>query len=88
MSRAVRVPWASAPVRRCTRMGCRVRPEMKTSSRESTRRQGRLVRQAASAASGSMSTSCLPPKPPPMRGLITRTIPVGIWSSRAVMRRA
>ena len=34
-----------------------------------------------------MRISCLPPKPPPMRGLITRMRRMGMPSSGAMMRR-
>ena len=44
----------------------------KVSSRVNWQNTGRPVRRAMRATTSSRTTSCLPPKPPPMRGLMTR----------------
>ena len=78
---------ASTPVRKVSVCACRVRAETNSSSRVSSSRTGRRVASTRWPTTSSISISCLPPKPPPMRGLITRIRFTGSPSSGATMRR-
>ncbi len=54
-------------MRRSIFMEWRVRESMKTSSREKVQRTGRpCTARVMAATRGSITTSCLAPKPPPM----------------------
>ena len=87
MPTAVMVPSFLTPMRMRTRIGWRVRPVRKFSSRVKRQKAQRPVRSATMATTSSSSTSCFEPKPPPMRGLMTRTFCTGIPSVCATMRR-
>ncbi len=87
ISTACSAPSWRAPTFTRTRIGWRVREEMNSSARVNSIRAGRPVRSVTSPATSSSSTSCFTPKPPPMRGLMTRMRCTGTSSTRATMRR-
>ena len=73
MRMAVRTPSASAPSSTSTRTGCRLGTMVNSSARVISYCTARPVRRTASVTTSSVSSSCLPPNPPPTRPVRTRT---------------
>ncbi len=80
-------PSAITPVRMRTIIGWREVLAANCSSRVYSSLTGRPVAMVRCAQMSSISTSCLLPKPPPMRGLMTRMRLIGSPSTGARMRR-
>ena len=70
---AVSTPSAVAPSVTETRFGCRSGAIVNSSSRVNSYCAGRPVRSTAIVTRSSVSSSCLPPNPPPTRAANTRT---------------
>ena len=81
------VPSFFTPILSFRICGCRVRAMKNSSARVYSIFTGRRVARARAAQMSSITISCLPPKPPPMRGLMTRMRRTGICRIIATWRR-
>ena len=87
MSMAWRIPFSSAPTRTFTSISWRGDEAIWDSYRVKTIMAGLPVSQVTRAGYTSEIALCLAPKPPPIRGLITRTLDLGMFKALATIRR-